>query len=408
MRPEEVIQQFLASSAQPLLLEPGEEPYPLEPGSFALDWHGTRLLFQVWDERRNLVRRVLGVEQERPGRLTLAVERFPRRTGTVELVDSARPAARAATRRSARHSFREEFRRYLGRQFPGWRIAELSTEPDLEHSLSPAYSRAFLKQGGLGWAAIGAPIGESSPAGALSFGLIWTDYLRRRERRVTVEGLALFLPAGRHRATALRLPWIHPRALKTALFLYSDDAQEELLDPRDYGNLDTRLDVPRPAAGTAGDKPEQILEARIRHNLGVVHPTLLDAPVYGQAPTFAAGERDVMDLLACDRYGRLAVVELKASADPHLPLQALDYWMRVRWHAARNEFAARGYFPGVPLAADPPRLFLVAPALEFHPTTETMLRFLAPEIEVERVGLAVEWKQRPRVVFRAQGAERPA
>ena len=228
----------------------------------------------------------------------------------------ARPAAQGVTRRSARQSFREEFRRYLRRQFPGWRIGEVTTEADLEHSLSPAYSRAFLKRGGVGWAAIGAPPDGAPPNGAMSFGLIWADYLRRRERRVTVEGLALFLPAGRHRTAALRLPWLNPRALKTALFLYSADAQEALLDPSDYGNLETRLDAPRAHTAAAADKPEQILEARVRAELESIHATLLPGPVYGQAPTFAAGERDVIDLLAADRYGRLAVVELKASAGP--------------------------------------------------------------------------------------------
>lgn len=404
----EAIERFLKSSRQPAFLEPGEDPYPLEPGRYALEERGGGLLFQVWDERRNLVRRVKAIGGERPGRLTLIVEKFPRRAGTVELVDTARPSARAATLKSGRWSFREEFRRYLRRQFPGWTIAEITTEPDLEHSLSPAYARAFLKRGGLGWAAIGAPPRGASPAGALTFGLIWTDYLRRRERRVTVEGLALFLPAGRHQSACLRLPLLNPRALKTALFLYSGDGQEALADPRDYGNLETRLDPPRPPALCRTEKPEQILEARVRAELETIDATLLPAPVYGQAPTFAAGERDVIDLVAADRRGRLAVLELKASPDPHLPLQALDYWLRVRWHAGRGEFAARGYFPGVPLTREPPRLFLVAPALEFHPTTETILRFLSPEIEVERVGLAVEWSVRLRVVLRARGAERPA
>lgn len=404
----ETIERFLAASAQPVFIEPGEDPYPLHPDRFAIEWQGGRLVFQVWDERRNLARRVIGIEEEKPGRLTLTVEKFARRTGSVQLIDTARPAAQGVTRRSARQSFREEFRRYLRRQFPGWRIGEVTTEADLEHSLSPAYSRAFLKQGGVGWAAIGAPPDGAPPNGAMSFGLIWADYLRRRERRVTVEGLALFLPAGRHRTAALRLPWLNPRALKTALFLYSADAQEALLDPCDYGNLETRLDAPRAHTSGAADKPEQIMEARVRAELESIDPTLLPGPVYGQAPTFAAGERDVIDLLAADRYGRLAVVELKASQDLHLPLQALDYWMRVRWHAERGEFTARGYFPGVPLTREPPRLLLVAPAFEFHPTTETILRFLSPEIEVERIGLAVEWNQRVRVVLRARGAERPA
>lgn len=404
----DAVERFLRSCGQPVFIEPGEEPYPLQPGRFSVDRRGEQLLFQVWDERRNLARRVTGIVEERPGRLVLAIEKFARRTGTVELIDTARPAARSTVLRSSRRTFREEFRRYLRRQFPGWRIAEVTTEPDLEHSLSPAYSRAFLKQGGVGWAAIGAPPDGAPAGGALSFGLIWADYLRCRERRVTVEGLALFLPAGRQRTIALRLPWLNPRTLKTALFLYSADSQEALVDPRDYGNIETRLDVPRRRAAGLPEKPEQILEANVRADLESIDATLLPSPVYGQAPTFAAGERDVIDLLAADRRGRMAVVELKASQDLHLPLQALDYWMRVRWHAERGEFAARGYFPGVPLTGEPPRLLLVAPALDFHPTTETILRFLSPEIEVERIGLAVEWSQRVRVVWRALGAARPA
>jgi hypothetical protein len=47
---------------------------------------------------------------------------------------------------------------------------------------------------------------------------------------------------------------------------------------------------------------------------------------------------------------------------------------------------------------------LVAPALEFHPTTETILRYFSPAIDVERVGLALEWRTKLQVLFRASGA----
>jgi hypothetical protein len=100
-------------------------------------------------------------------------------------------------------------------------------------------------------------------------------------------------------------------------------------------------------------------------------------------------------------------VELKASADLHLPLQALDYWIRVKWHLDRGEFPAHGYFPGLPLCPDPPRLLLVSPSLEFHPTTETILSFFSPAIEVERIGLAADWRKGLQVMFRLHGAERP-
>ena len=101
------------------------------------------------------------------------------------------------------------------------------------------------------------------------------------------------------------------------------------------------------------------------------------------------------------------MIELKASADLHLPMQALDYWMRVRWHLDRGEFSAAGYFPGVQLRPDPPRLLLVSPCLDFHPTTETILGYFLPDIDVVRIGLAVEWRKGLQIMFRLAGAERP-
>jgi hypothetical protein len=115
----------------------------------------------------------------------------------------------------------------------------------------------------------------------------------------------------------------------------------------------------------------------------------------------------VLDLVDADRTGRLVVLELKASEDLHLPLQALDYWMRVQWHLERGEFKAHGYFPGVELREDPPRLLLIAPSLEFHPTTEAILRYFLPCIPVERIGLGVEWRRELKAVFRIAGARKP-
>ena len=71
------IERFLKASRQPILLEPGEEHFPLTPGSYSLYRDGVRLILQVWDERRNLVRRVTGYKAEQPGRLELVVEKFP-------------------------------------------------------------------------------------------------------------------------------------------------------------------------------------------------------------------------------------------------------------------------------------------------------------------------------------------
>lgn len=154
--------------------------------------------------------------------------------------------------------------------------------------------------------------------------------------------------------------------------------------------------------------PESWLESQVRHDLRIIDPTLRTAPVYTHPLTIAGADRGIIDLLACDGQGRLAVVELKAAEDIHLPLQGLDYWMRVKWHLDRGEFASRGYFPGVELSPQPPRLLLVSPGVEFHPTTETVLRFFPPEVEVERVGVGEDWRRVLRVVFRKRGAGRLA
>jgi hypothetical protein len=124
-------------------------------------------------------------------------------------------------------------------------------------------------------------------------------------------------------------------------------------------------------------------------------------------PAVAGADRGIIDLLGVEASGRLVVLELKASQDPHLPLQGLDYWMRVKWHLERDEFRRRGYFRGIELRPDPPRLVLVSPVFEFHPTTETILRYFSTQVEVERVGLGMEWRHGLQVVFRARGAERP-
>ena len=482
-----VIEAFLKQSRQPALLEPGEELLPLTGDNFALQVRGQWLTLQAWDRTRNLTRRVLEVAESSTARIELTVERFAHREGQLFLLDLARRSGAEAGRRSGRLVFRERFRLFLRRQFPEWRLSELSAEANLQYSLSPAFPRAFLRHGQHGWAALACPP-EGDAAAALTFGLIWLEYLRGRERRVAIEGLALYVPAGSERAAALRLLCLDPAAARFELFTYSPEDFVERVDPRDHGNLDTRLEsCRRPDPNQAGpwqrianlpgvesvpktdgrlslrihglefaelagselrfgladrrvagpqhaaeierlaaelgrarlpgapDRehelyrryPEAWLESQVRRQIETIDASLLPDPVYDQVPAFAGGERGILDLLAIDRAGRLAVLELKASADPNLPLQALDYWIRVKWHLDRQEFRLHGYFPGIAVRPDPPRLLLVAPSLEFHPTTEALLSYFSPTIEVERIGLAVEWRKGLEVMFRLRGAERP-
>ena len=482
---QSAIERFLASSRRPALLEPGEALLPLAGDNYAVEVRSSRLMIQAWDQSRNLVRRVTGVAAEGRGRLELVVERFAKKEGRLFLVDLARPSSQDFERRSQRLVFRERFRGFLTRQFADWTLAEISAEANLEASLSPSYARAFLRRGQTGWAAIGASV-ESDVGGALTFGLIWLDHLRRREKRVTIEGLAIYVPRGEERQTSLRMPWLNEEVARYELFAYDEHDYAMHVDPADFGNVDTRVEVCRRAAalgafarvaempevervarhdggvslrvrgvefaqvGEGGARfglaqrtaaqahhlpeierlagelaarrsaaaedrehplyrqnPEAWLESQVRAQIGQVYAPLLAEPVYDQVPAFAGGERGVLDLLAVERSGRLAVLELKATADIQLPVQALDYWLRVKWHLDRDEFTPNGYFPGMRLRAEAPRLFLVSPALEFHPATETILGYFHTEISVERVGVGVEWRKGLDVMFRLRGAERP-
>lgn len=145
---------------------------------------------------------------------------------------------------------------------------------------------------------------------------------------------------------------------------------------------------------------ERWLEAIIREDVTRVDAQLDPRFVYSQVFANAGGEHGILDLLGVTRSGRLAILELKATEHIHLALQAAGYWRHVRHHLERGDLSRYGYFPGIQLQTTPPLVYLVAPALRFHPATDELLRYLAPEVEVVRVGLAETWRRGVRVVMR--------
>jgi hypothetical protein len=147
-------------------------------------------------------------------------------------------------------------------------------------------------------------------------------------------------------------------------------------------------------------QPERWLETLVAADPGRIDARLDPRFLYTQVPAFTASDRGVIDLLGVTRDGRLAILELKAGEDIHLTLQAADYWLRVRWHQEQGDLRRYGYFPGVELRPEPPLLFLVAPAIRFHPATSTLIPYLCGEIEIARVGLAENWRHGLRVVLR--------
>lgn len=474
---------FLLAARKPAILHPGDEPLPLEPAARSITVQPNGVLIEAWGERRTLARRLVAVESESAGRMVFRFEQFGGTKGLLEVVDLDAPRAMPALRSSRRHLLRERLRRWLARQFPGWSVEELTDGADLQHTLSPVFSRALIRRGPRRWAALAAPAEREHADRALTFGLIWLDYLRRRSG-APVEGLILFLPLAGIGTTRLRSRWI---TAPLVVFGYDVDGHESEVDCADAGNLIQAL----PPAAKLGAEPslddwarrallikevsaerthgglslrylglefarredgqwwstletpariqreqdlltaagqvaewrapassnrthpfyrrqqEAWMEQLIRRDPAAIDAVLMKSPIYGQLSEWAACDRNVLDLLAVDVSGRLAILELKAQEDPHLPVQALDYWIQSRRHAEEGEFSRAGYFPGIPLSRQAPRLLLVAPALAFHPTTETILAHFSPEVEVLRVGLAVEWQSELRVVMRAHGAQRP-
>lgn len=147
---------------------------------------------------------------------------------------------------------------------------------------------------------------------------------------------------------------------------------------------------------------ERWLESLLIRDVTRVDPALSPACVYPQVPAFAGSDRGVLDILLTTRHGRLAVMELKVQEEINLPLQALDYWLRVKWLQERGQFRQFGYFPHTELASRAPLLYLVSPAFRFHSTTDRLLRYFAPSIEVIKVGINESWRKSVRVLFRRE------
>ena len=144
---------------------------------------------------------------------------------------------------------------------------------------------------------------------------------------------------------------------------------EEIAGLRRYGSR-------HPLART---HEERWLESNLICNIRQLLPSIDVRHIYPQVPSFVGEERNIIDLLTITREGRLVIIEIKVSADPDLPFQALDYWIAVEHHRKAGDFARKGYFPGCNLLNEPALLVLVAPLLAYHKTSHMLTTLLAPD-----------------------------
>lgn len=198
------------------------------------------------------------------------------------------------------------------------------------------------------------------------------------------------------------------------------EGEAQLLDPTNRSEftafLEDVLRVRRP--GKPPDRshpfyrlqPERWLESLLVDDVTRIDAAFIPEHVYPQVPAFSgpaspALSRGVIDILGVIREGssrshRLAVVELKLDEDLNLPLQGLDYWLRVRWLQDRDQFRQFGYFAGLEPSTAPPVLYLVCPAFRFHSTTDRLVGYFHPSIRVVKVGINQRWREGVKILFR--------
>ncbi len=228
-----------------------------------------------------------------------------------------------------------------------------------------------------------------------------------RIRALTPEAMEAVVPAARD-WVSVRFRGVEFARLKPGESTFGLGRAQRPLTEKNFRALAAllkRLERERSASAPAKSalqraQPERWLESLVAAAPQRIDPRLAPERLLRQVPAVSAGERGVADLLGATRDGQLVILELKASTNLQLPLQGLDYWLRVRWHQQRSGFARGGYFPGLPLRPEPPELLLVAPALQFHPTTETVAGYLAPAVPVTLVGINEDWRRELRVVSR--------
>lgn len=147
---------------------------------------------------------------------------------------------------------------------------------------------------------------------------------------------------------------------------------------------------------------EAWLESILRRDISKLDPGLIVAPLHAQFRTSHGGPTGArpIDLLALRHDGRLAVIELKVNEDREHVFQGIDYWRRVEAHRRRGHISAAELFGTREISDESPLVYLVAPALRFHPSFGTLAKTIATDIEIYRFDINEHWRAGIRVTNR--------
>ena len=214
------LEGFLSGSSNAVVIEDGSVVFDLGQAKYSISGESDKCLLHLWSPERNVVRRVLDVENKGET-LRVTVQRMGQARPTKLEICRERDPRTSSAKRAARVSYQRVLERVLRKAFPDLTIVQLSTSMDLEKSFGPVYARGLVKRGQSGFALLGVNRQElqSSIDAALTFGILWLDVCRQAQAgNLVIEGLKLFVPDGCSAVVRERMAHLNPIAAKWQIY----------------------------------------------------------------------------------------------------------------------------------------------------------------------------------------------
>ncbi len=252
------LEEFLTGHSRTVVAEDGRVLFDMRRAKYSLATEHGRCTLQLWDEERNIVRRVSATTARGAGSaatLRLTTHRFGQtRASSLDLLadqDRRTPSTREATRTRYLRTLERAMLRGAGAggsEEDAWgegRPDGFRTAMDLEKSFGPAYARGSLVEGQHAWAVIAVNAAETQATvdGILTLGVLWLAHCREHAGgRRLYRGLRMIVPRCMATLTVSRLAWMNPDTAQWELWEFDEKSEElERRDAADHGNLSTRL-----------------------------------------------------------------------------------------------------------------------------------------------------------------------
>lgn len=178
------LELYLAGHARVTIAEDDEVLFDLPGAHYSVSGEHGKCLLHIWSADRNIVRRVLAVEEHK-SELTLTIQRFGQSRPNLLHLMPAGERSTPGTRAAERAAYRALLKRVLARDFPDYKCGRFTSVIDLEHSMGPVYARGILRRGKSAVAVVGVGAGETQAAfdNSLTTGLLWLSSVREQTKQ---------------------------------------------------------------------------------------------------------------------------------------------------------------------------------------------------------------------------------